>query len=498
MNFEPQSKFDADELENLIDQKPRLGLSGAAKTRIEKARKAVERLENFAKPIYGVNTGFGRLARIKISPNELGELQLNLIRSHACGVGAPLSPRVVKRLLLLRMLSLGKGASGIQLSTFNRHLDFWNKDLCPYIPEKGSVGASGDLAPLAHLALSLIGEGEFIDSGRRLSAAPVFKKHRLKKLNILSKEGLSLTNGTQVSLALGLEALREIKRLYKWMIPITALSVEAHSATSKVYDARIHKLKAHAEQQEIAADLMAWLKGSEHMNSHRECDQVQDSYSFRAVPQILAPCLKFIRTAEEMMEGEISSVSDNPVFVKGSTELHSCGHFHAQMVSMASDLITQAAVTMGNLSERRLDQLVNPLTTRTTAFLAEKPGVESGLMIVQTAAAALASENKTLVFPASADTISTNGNQEDHVSMGPWAARKALQVCENLESILAFELVAAIRGAMIEKSRNAAAFAPKVEKFLNDLQKACPSAFRAGDRVFSRDVGSLKAFLSIE
>lgn len=499
MKFEPQSKFTVDQIEDLLGgglrKPPKLTISLTAKRRLLRARTQVENLMHSDRAIYGVNTGFGRLARIKISKDELEALQINLIRSHACGVGKPLTERLVRRLLLLRILSLGKAASGIRWQTFQRHLDFWNHSLTPWIPEQGSVGASGDLAPLAHLALPMLGEGFFWMHGEKVQAAKILKNRKLAPLRIGAKEGLSLTNGTQVSLTLGLEALARIKHLWKWMEAITCLSVEAHSATAAVYDDAIHALKAHPEQREIAARLRRRLRSSDHMKAHHDCNQVQDSYSFRAVPQILAPCLKFIRSAEELMENEINSVSDNPVLVRGSSDLHSCGHFHAQAVSMASDLLTQAAVTIGNLSERRLDQLVNPLTSRTTGFLAQQPGVESGLMIVQTAAAALASENKTLAFPASADTISTNGNQEDHVSMAPWAGRKALLVLENLESILVMEMVGAVRGCVIESTRSGLTYSAYVENFLGWLGKKAPGLFKAGDRVFSEDFEVLKTLI---
>lgn len=503
MILEPQSKFTIDELESLVktrtDSKPKqklkLRLSSRAQNRVKKARKQLEKLQDSDRAIYGLNTGFGRLAKIKVSKAELDQLQVNLLRSHACGVGAPLSRRVVHRLALLRTLSLGKAASGLSLATLQRHLDYYNHDLTPFVPEKGSVGASGDLAPLSHFALTFLGEGEFLVGERRVAALSVLKKNKLAPLQIKAKEGLSLTNGTQVSLSLALEAYHRLKHLWDWSLAVTCLSVEAHAATPRVYDPRIHRLKAHREQQEIAGFLWKALKDSPHGRSHRDCDHVQDSYSFRAVPQILAPCLKLMRTAAELLEGEINSVSDNPIFVSGSAELHSCGHFHAQTVSMAADLLTQAAVTMGNLSERRLDQLVNPLTSRHSAFFAQQPGVESGLMIVQTAAAALASENKTLAFPASADTVSTNGNQEDHVSMGPWAARKALLVLENLESLIAYEAVAAIRGCQLSRAKSGVGFSSFVEEQMSGLSEHCSVAFREGDQIFARAVESIKTFI---
>lgn len=500
MNFEPQSKFTLQEICELVKNSPRLTTNSRLRSRTQKARHLVEQLSERDEAIYGLNTGFGRLAKIKISEEELTELQVNLIRSHACGMGDPAAPSVVRKLLLLRMLSLGKTASGIQWSTFQRHLQYWNADLVPHIPEQGSVGASGDLAPLAHLALTFLGEGYFIEpsSMKRLSSKSILKKHRWAPLSIGPKEGLSLTNGTQFSTALALEAYERLAQLWPWIELAICLSAEGHSATAAVYHPRLHELKKHPEQAWLASRLYKKLSRSPHMSAHRDCDQVQDSYSFRCIPQVLGPCLKLMETAAELIENEANSVSDNPVFVRDSKELHSCGHFHAQSVSVAADLLSMAAVTIGNLSERRLDQLINPLTSRSTAFLAQQAGVESGLMIVQTAAAALASENKTLAFPGSCDSITTNGNQEDHVSMAPGAARKALRIIQNLQAIVACEILAGVRACVIESTRSGMAFSPYVEKNLAYLGKKIPDLYRYGDRIFSEDLSQLQDLMAQE
>lgn len=487
MQINPQAHCSLVELENLVDSKRSISFQAAAKAKVERSSKALQKLVESPDPIYGVNTGFGRLAQIRVSESELVALQENLLRSHACGIGAPLSSRVVRRLILLRLLSLGKTYSGIQWPLLKRHLDYLNKGLTPYIPSQGSVGASGDLAPLAHLGITFLGEGYFLENSKKVSASAVLKRFSWKPIPVKAKEGLSLTNGTQFSLALALESLRSLRSILEWMEDAACLSVEAHVATSRVFLPKIHELKKHEWQLKVAKSLSKKLRGSEHMRGHRHCNRVQDSYSFRCIPQVVGPAMQLIENAEKMLEAEINSVSDNPLFFEKEKKLYSCGHFHAQAVSMACDTLAIAVATLGNLIERRIDQLVNPLTSRSMGFLANQPGVESGLMIMQTAAASLASENKTLSFPASADTISTNGNQEDHVSMAPWAARKLGMMVDNLKKLVAAEVVCAVRGCVLESTKSGQSFSPFVEKKLKELAERSPNLFLAGDRVFSED-----------
>ncbi len=493
MILEPQSKFTVDEVEEILGESS-FKLSTKAAQKCQRAFDRVQALAVSNEAIYGVNTGFGRLAQVKISGDSLYELQVNLLRSHASGMGEPTSEEVVRRLLLLRAISLGKSYSGLSPQMVQRHLDYLNHDLIPWIPVQGSVGASGDLAPLAHLGLTFMGEGAFRVGDRKLKAAAALKAKKLKPLTVYAKEGLALINGTQFSLALSLQVMREIKDLWPWMLHAIAVSVEGHRATDSVYREDLHSLKAHPHQQMVAKQIRDLLKGSQHMKSHEDCEIVQDAYSFRCIPQVMGPCLSILERAEEILQDEVNSVSDNPVLI--GSELVSGGHFHAQSVSMASDLLTMAMVTMGNLLERRVDQVVNPSTTRSASFLADRPGVESGLMIVHTALSALASENKTLAFPASADTISTNGNQEDHVSMAPWAARKAHLVVTNLRRMVAGEILCGVRACVLESRKSKASFAPAVEKFLKQLQSEVPSLFRSGDRVFSDDLQQLEELMS--
>ncbi|MBN8555913.1 MAG: histidine ammonia-lyase [Deltaproteobacteria bacterium] len=495
MILEPQAKLTLDELESLASSKKGLELSKRARQKLDEGSKIVRKLAQSKRPIYGVNTGFGRLAQIKISEKDLVALQINLLRSHACGIGAATSASVVRRLLLLRAFSLGKGASGISSALVERHLEYLEKNLIPFIPEQGSVGASGDLAPLAHLGLTFMGEGEFWCDGKNFSAAEVLKKYKMQAISIGPKEGLALVNGTQFSLALAMEVRTQLRDLLPWMELAAALSIEAHQATAAVFDPRLHKLKAHSQQQAVAARFVKMLANSKHMNSHKDCDAVQDSYSFRCIPQVLGPAYSLIEKAEELLTDEANSVSDNPILICETKELLSGGHFHAQSVSFAADLMSIAMTTIGNLTERRIDQLMNPLTTRLSAFLATKPGVESGMMILQTAAAALASENKTLAHPASVDTIPTNGNQEDHVSMAPWASRKALMILSNLRRIVAAEVVAGVRGCVLESTKSGISYSTFVEKSLSMFSENIPELFLAGDREFSKDWQKVEKFI---
>jgi histidine ammonia-lyase len=487
MNLDPRASFTLDEVEGLLDSSDKFSLSSSTLKLLEKSHRLVQKLAASDRPIYGVNTGFGKLARIQISKDQIAQMQINFMRSHSCGIGKPLSDRCVRRLLFLRAIGLGKGVSGIAPELLRRHIDYYNRELYPRIPEQGSVGASGDLAPLAHLGLTFIGEGEFMKNGREIPAVKVLRENKWKPLTLGAKEGLALTNGTQFSLALAMELRRELRHLLPWLEWAAILTLEGHRATSAVFAPKIHALKKHRHQQEVAARFFKVLKDSPHMESHVDCDQVQDSYSFRCIPQVFGPAYSILEKADELLEGELNSVSDNPLLFSETEEILPAGHFHAHSVSMACDLIGLAIATLGNISERRVDQIVSPGTTRATPFLTDHPGVESGLMILQTALASLPSENKTLAHPASADTIPTNGNQEDHVSMAPWAARKGLMMLSNLQKIVAAEIITGVRGCVMESTRTGLRFSPALEKLLTQLADATPTLFLSGDRKFGED-----------
>jgi histidine ammonia-lyase len=498
MRIEPQSKFSCDDVEKIIRETKKIELGSQAKKNIELSRRIVEKLAFGDKAIYGINTGFGRLAQVRISKDQLSELQVNLLRSHSSGIGEAMSAENVRRLNFLRILSLAKARSGISWPLLERHFDYFNRGLHPFVPLQGSVGASGDLAPLSHFGLTFMGEGYFLVGDKKDSAAKILKKEKLEPLKIGPKEGLSLTNGTQFSLSLALSVLAQWKHLRPWIEAAAALSVESFRATNQVFDPKVHELKGHAFQKIVAKRIFDLLKGSSHMKSHEACELVQDPYSFRCIPQVMGPAYALIQQAESLLEDELNSVSDNPLVFYESQEIRSAGHFHAQSVSFASDLMSMAMISIGNLIERRVDQLVNPTSDRLPAFLASSPGLESGLMIVQTAAAALASENKTMGFPASADTIPTNANQEDHVSMAPNAARKADYILGNLRKILAAELVCATRAGVIESTRSGKSFSPKIQLLLQWLGKNRAELFQSGDRVFSEDLQFLETLIQTE
>jgi histidine ammonia-lyase len=495
MKFEPQVKLTIDDLEDALSSESRFVLSPRAKQRLHKISLRMQKKALSPEAIYGVNTGFGRLAQIRIQTKDLVKLQVNLVRSHASGIGEPCPASVVRRLLFLRALSLGKGPSGISPLLVQRHLDYLNQDLIPVIPQEGSVGASGDLAPLAHLALTFLGEGSFMVKGKVQSASSVLNRARLKPLTLGAKEGLALVNGTQFSLAWALEALAQTQEAVSWMLEASLLSIEGHRATRAVFDPRLHALKEHPHQRAVADFYWKALAGSPHMSSHNGCDLVQDSYSFRCIPQVVGPAMALLDQAQDLLTDELNSVSDNPVYLAESDELLSGGHFHAHAVSMAADLMSLSLATLINLTERRIDQLVNPLTTRTKAFLANDPGTESGMMIVQTAAAALASQSQALVHPASAHSIPTNGNQEDHVSMAPWAAHKALKLAQNLKRVAAAEFLVGIRACELEREISASRFAPRVETHLRGLKSALPQLFQKGDFVFGDAWAALENYL---
>ena len=304
--LEPQSKFSLDQIESLIAEDVKFKLSKDAKTRMKASAKVVQKMAQSERPIYGVNTGFGRLATVKIPEAEIKDLQVNLLRSHAAGIGDPIAPRIVRRLLLLRVLSLGKGYSGIRPELVERHLDYLERGLIPSIPEQGSVGASGDLAPLSHLGITFMGEGSFLDlKGKPVAAKKVLKEQKLLAFEIQAKEGLALTNGTQFSLALAVESWQEVRRLLPWMEWATCMSIEAHQATASSFRADLHSLKAHRDQREVAKRIYSRLRGSAHMKGHKDCDRVQDSYSFRCVPQVVGPAYSVLRQAESLLTDEL-------------------------------------------------------------------------------------------------------------------------------------------------------------------------------------------------
>jgi histidine ammonia-lyase len=403
---------------------------------------AVEAILARHEPVYGINTGFGKLASVKIGDADLEALQRNIVLSHAAGVGEPVPVAIVRLMVALKLASLAQGASGVRPATIEMLQDMLRRDAMPVIPGQGSVGASGDLAPLAHMAAAMIGVGEVIVDGVRRPAAEV-----LAPLTLGPKEGLALLNGTQFSTAHALAALFETERLFRAALVTGALATEAAKGSDTPFDHRIHVLRGHATQIEVADALRALMAGSAIRASHRDDDErVQDPYCLRCQPQVMGACLGLLRQAGATLEVEANGVTDNPLIFAETGEALSGGNFHAEPVAFAADMIALAICEIGSLAERRVAMLVDPALSGLPAFLTPRPGLNSGFMIPQVTAAALVSENKQRAYPASVDSIPTSANQEDHVSMAAHGARRLLGMAENLAGILGIEYLAAAQG----------------------------------------------------
>jgi histidine ammonia-lyase len=433
----------------------RLSLAPAARKRVERSRRALEALMATGATIYGVNTGFGKLSNQRIAPDEVLALQENLLRSHAVGVGPLLSVGVSRLALALRIQALLKGFSGVTLGLIDTLVEMYNRGVAPAIPEQGSVGASGDLAPLAHLALVVMGEGyafvtkpgaEARSRLRPMSGRAALRRVHLKPHRPQAKEGLSLINGTQVSTAILAEALVRARHLAKIADVAGAMTVEATKSSLRPFDPRIQEVRPHPGQVACAANLRRLLAGSEVMASHADCGKVQDAYSLRCMPQVHGSLRDAIAHVTRIVECEMNAATDNPLVFADTNEVISGGNFHAQPIALAADLLAAAVADLSSISERRVENLVNPDLSGLPGFLTPHPGLNSGMMLVQVLAAALVSENKAMAFPASVDSIPTSANREDHVSMAPIAARKARTIVTNATRVLAGEVLCAAQG----------------------------------------------------
>ena len=411
---------------------------------IEAASQAVGRILASGRTVYGVNTGFGLLAQTRIADDRLEELQRNLILSHSCGLGEPLERRIVRMTIALKAIGLGRGHSGVRPAIVERLLALLDAEALPVIPSQGSVGASGDLAPLAHLAAALIGEGEIELAGERMAAAEALRRMGLEPLVLGPKEGLALINGTQVSTAIALDVLFTAERVFGAALLAGAMSVDALKGTDAAFDPRIHAARGQPGQIAVAAVLQRLLDGSDIRHSHDDCGKVQDPYSFRCQPQVMGACLDLLRQAARTLEIEANAATDNPLLF--GDEALSGGNFHAEPVAFAADMLAVALCEIGSISERRTAVLVDPKMSGLPPFLVKDSGVNSGFMIAQVTAAALVSENKSLAFPASVDTVPTSAGQEDHVSMATHGALKAARVAGNAAGVIGIELLAAAQG----------------------------------------------------
>ena len=465
-----------------------LAVPAASRERIRVSADVVRRAAAGNTPVYGVNTGFGKLAGTRIGTNDLAQLQLNLIRSHSVGVGDALVAPVVRLVLALKAASLARGHSGVREEIVDTLLSAHNAGLVPFVPSQGSVGASGDLAPLAHLTLALMGEGEFVVEGVRVAAMPALQQAGIAPLVLAAKEGLALINGTQVSTALALHALFTFEPVLEAALVVGAMTVDAARGSDGPFDPRIHALRGQPGQIDVARYYRALLKGSEIRRSHLQGDdRVQDPYSLRCQPQVVGACLDSLRHAALVLLREANAVTDNPlVFAdEHGTEggIVSGGNFHAEPVALAADAMALAIAEVGAIAERRIAMLIDAGVSRLPPFLSAEPGLNSGFMIAHVTAASLASENKSLAHPASVDSLPTSANQEDHVSMATFAARRLQPMIANTAHILGIELLAAAQG--IEFLRPLKSSAP-IEQAHATLRLQC--AAMPTDRLLAPDI----------
>ena len=468
-----------------------MSLSRADLLRVRRARALIERLIARGKVAYGVNTGFGSLASERISAADLEQLQHNLVLSHAAGTGAPLSDEVVRLVLVLKIASLAQGYSGVRPQTLKALQSLLRTGVYPLIPSQGSVGASGDLAPLAHLSAALLGVGKVRHRGRVMSARRGLKVAGLEPVKLAAKEGLALLNGTQVSTALALAGLFAIENVFAAALLSGALSVDALKGSDTPFDPRIHQIRRQQGQIEVAAQLRALLAGSRVRASHLDCSRVQDPYSLRCQPQVMGACLDLVRTASATLLREANAVTDNPLVFARDREVLSGGNFHAEPVAFAADQLALAVAEIGSIAERRIALLVDTKMSGLPAYLVAHSGLNSGFMVAQVTAAALASENKSLAHPASVDSIPTSANQEDHVSMATYAARRLLSMADNAAGIIAIELLAAAQGLECHRPLRSSR---ALEAVLRLLRQKVPRLEQ--DRYFAPDIEAARALIT--
>lgn len=474
----------------------RVELDPACRAGIRASCALVQRAAAGDAAVYGVNTGFGKLANQRIGNAELDLLQLNLIRSHSVGVGAPLQPSVVRLMLAMKAASLARGASGVRETVIDTLLAVLNAGLVPYVPAQGSVGASGDLAPLSHMTLALLGEGEFLVNGERRPALPILREAGIAPLALAAKEGLALINGTQTSTALALHAFLAFEPVLESALVIGALTVDAARGSDGPFDPRIHALRGQPGQIDVAQYYRALLGGSAIRLSHLEGDdRVQDPYCLRCQPQVVGACLDQLRHSALVLLREANAVTDNPlVFASGphgEGSMVSGGNFHAEPVALAADAMAVAIAEVGAIAERRIAMLIDASVSRLPPFLTPDAGLNSGFMIAHVTAAALASENKSLAHPASVDSLPTSANQEDHVSMATFAARRLQAMIDNTAHILGIELLAAAQGIEFLRPLKSSSALEQAHAL---LREQCPTVDR--DRYLAPDIERATALVT--
>jgi histidine ammonia-lyase len=471
----------------IIAEDKQLALSTKAKQKIKDCRDYLDKkMEHSDAPIYGINTGFGSLCNHKISNDDLGKLQTNLVISHSCGTGDKVPDEIVKIMLLLKVQSLSYGHSGVQLETVERLIEMFNKNILPVIFQQGSLGASGDLAPLAHLSLPLLGVGKVVVDGKEVETKSIMKSNGWKAITLQSKEGLALLNGTQFMGAYGVWSLLKAQKLSYMADMIGAISLEAFDGRSECFDELIHLVRPHKGQLKSAENIRDFLKGSEIQEAEKQ--HVQDPYSFRCMPQVHGASKDVITHVKDVFTTEINSVTDNPTIFIGEDKIISGGNFHGQPLAMAMDYLAIGLSELGSISERRTYQLISG-QRGLPAFLVAKPGLNSGMMIPQYTAASIASQNKQLCTPSSVDSIVSSNGQEDHVSMGANAATKLYRVLENTERILAIELLNATQGIAFRNTKSSDFIEGILDIYRDEVE------FLSADRLLHDDIERSIGFL---
>ena len=478
-------------LRQIAREGPKLELDAACLPALRAGYESVQRIVASGEPAYGINTGFGRLSQTRIPADELEQLQTNIVLSHAAGTGPLLDDATVRLVLALKVASFASGYSGVRPLLVERLVELYNHGIYPCIPAKGSVGASGDLAPLAHLSLALLGIGEARVKGKVVAAAQALRNASLQPIKLAPKEGLALLNGTQVSTALALIGLFAAEDVFAAAVAAGTLSVDAAAGSDTPFDARIHAARGQAGQQQVARCYAALLANSEIRRSHLVNDpRVQDPYSLRCQPQVMGACLDQMRYAARIFEIEAAAVSDNPLIIAESDQVLSGGNFHGEPIALAADALALAIAEIGALSERRIALLIDSTLSGLPPFLVEHGGVNSGFMVAQVTAAALASENKSLAHPASVDSLPTSANQEDHVAMATFAARRLADMAANSAGIVAIELLAAAQGIDFRAPLRTS---PRLEE-VHALIRSHVS-FYDHDRYFAPDITAIQALV---
>lgn len=479
------------DLECFLTENPHVSLDDRLKGRIEQSRKIIQKIVEEDRVVYGVTTGFGKFADMKIKPEQTRELQRRLVLSHAAGVGDPTPRDIVRLMMLLKIKNLSQGFSGVRPVVVQQLLDMLNKGVVPVVPQKGSVGASGDLAPLAHIALVIIGEGEAYYRGERLAGKTALQKAGLQPIHLQAKEGLAVLNGTQAIQAWGAMGLIRARRLLKSADIVGALSLEGLLGTLTAFDERIQKVRRHPGQLKVAKNFRAILQNSPIVESHRySTHRVQDAYSLRCIPQVHGAVRDGLDYVISVFEREMNGVTDNPLIFPDNGDVLSGGNFHGEPVALAADYLGILMAELADISERRIEHILDPAVSEMAGFLTEEGGLNSGFMIAQVTAAALVSENKVLAHPASVDSIPTSANKEDHVSMGAHAARKAFEIIQNTENVLGIELMCACQGLDLRKPLQPS---PATKAVLAHFRKQVPHL--SEDRVMYPDIEKATAMV---